>query len=143
MSDGAPGSGGQWWDVVIVGAGPVGLLLAGQLAERQVRVVVLESTDAPATLAKANGIVGRTAVDLHRRKILTGSGLRVLRPPRFQFGPLVLRLGMGRSAWATRCTSCRSSSGGWRNCSRLGPSGWAPTYDAVARSPALRRMTMG
>ena len=95
MSDGARGSGHERWEVAIVGAGPVGLLLAGQLAERHVRVVVLERADAPATLAKANGIVGRTAVDLHRRKILAGPGLRVLRPPRFQFGSLVLRLGIG------------------------------------------------
>lgn len=95
MSGDTSGNDDQPWEVAIVGAGPVGLLLAGQLAERRVRVVVLESADGPATLAKANGIVGHTAVELHRRKILTGPGLRVLRPPRYHFGSLVLRLGIG------------------------------------------------
>lgn len=94
MPDGTP-RGGERWDVAVVGAGPVGLLLAGQLAERRIRVVVLERATAPATLAKANGIVGRTAVDLNRRKILTGPSLRARRVPRFQFGSLVLRLGIG------------------------------------------------
>ena len=95
MSDDSRPGDAERWEVAIVGAGPVGLLLAGQLAERHVRVVVLDRAEAPATLAKANGIVGRTALDLCRRKILTGPGLRVRRPPRFQFGSLVLRLGIG------------------------------------------------
>ncbi len=95
MSEIAPRTDGGRWDVAIVGGGPVGLLLAGQLAERQVRAVVLERATAPATLAKANGIVGRTAVELRRRGILTGPAFRVRRPSRFSFGSLVLRLGIG------------------------------------------------
>ena len=83
------------WDVAVVGAGPAGLLLAGELAGNGIRVVVLERDVAASEIPKANGIVGRAAVQLAKRGILAGSGLRVVKPPRFQFGPLVLRLGFG------------------------------------------------
>ena len=83
------------WDVAIVGAGPVGLLLAGELAAQDIRVVVFERDDAPSPIPKANGIVGRSAVELAKRRVLAGTGLRVVSPPRFQFGPLMLKLGLG------------------------------------------------
>jgi 2-polyprenyl-6-methoxyphenol hydroxylase-like FAD-dependent oxidoreductase len=82
-------------DVVIVGGGPVGLLLASELAERDLRVAVLERAPAPSPLPKANGIVGQSALELAERGFLDGTGLRVVSPPRFQFGPLVLDLGIG------------------------------------------------
>ena len=80
-------------EVAIVGAGPVGLLLAGELAQHGVRVVVFERAEAPSLTPKANGVVGRAAVELAKRGILVGSGLRVVSPPRFPFGPLTLSLG--------------------------------------------------
>ncbi len=83
------------WDVAIVGAGPIGLLLAGELAERALRVVVLERTDSPSTVPKANGIVGHAAVELATRGVFRGTRLRVVSPPRFFFGPLELKLGFG------------------------------------------------
>ncbi|OKH68147.1 FAD-dependent oxidoreductase [Mycobacterium sp. SWH-M3] len=46
-------------DVVIAGAGPNGLLLAGELALAGVRPVVLEQLPAPDPDLKANGIVGQ------------------------------------------------------------------------------------
>ncbi|NNC13968.1 hypothetical protein HII28_19070 [Planctomonas sp. JC2975] len=82
-------------EVAVVGAGPVGLLLAGDLAERGIRVVVLERENEPHSGPKANGIVGSAAVALAKRGILTGTRLRVMTPPRFQFGSLPLRLGFG------------------------------------------------
>jgi choline dehydrogenase-like flavoprotein len=85
----------QHWDVAIVGAGPVGLLLAGELAARDIRVVVFERDDAPSPIPKANGVVGHSAVELAKRGILAGAGLRVVSPPQFQFGPLMLKLGLG------------------------------------------------
>jgi 2-polyprenyl-6-methoxyphenol hydroxylase-like FAD-dependent oxidoreductase len=85
----------EYWDVAIVGAGPVGLLLAGELAANDIRVVVFERDDAPSPVQKANGVVGHSAVELAKRGVLAGTGLRVVSPPRFQFGPLMLRLGIG------------------------------------------------
>lgn len=82
-------------DVAIVGAGPVGLLLAGELAQQGIGVLVFERADGPSLIPKANGIVGRVAVELAKRGVLAGTGLRVVSPPRFQFGPLALRLGFG------------------------------------------------
>ena len=83
------------WDAVIVGAGPVGLLLASELAAADLRVTVFERAASPSTLPRANGIVGQSALDLAERGLLAGTGLRVISPPRFQFGPLVLDLGIG------------------------------------------------
>ncbi|MDR2998830.1 MAG: FAD-dependent monooxygenase [Microbacterium sp.] len=83
------------WDVAVVGAGPVGLLLAGELAGAGIRTVVLERAETRSGLAKANGVVGRSAVDLARLGVLDGTGLRVVSPPRFPFGPLSLDLGFG------------------------------------------------
>lgn len=85
------------WDVAVVGAGPTGLLLAGELAEAGVRAVVLERAERPSPAPRANGVVGRGAVELRRRGVLRGTGLRVLRPPRYRFGPLTLRLGLLRN----------------------------------------------
>lgn len=81
--------------VVIAGAGPTGLLLAGELAATGTRVVVIERHPQPVNMPKANGIVGHAAVELAKRGVFAGTGLRVLRPPRFGFGPLTLRLGFG------------------------------------------------
>jgi 2-polyprenyl-6-methoxyphenol hydroxylase-like FAD-dependent oxidoreductase len=84
-------------DVVVVGAGPTGLLLAGDLAGAGVRVAVLDRTAEPVQIPKGNGVVGRAALELRRRKLLRGTGLRVVRPPRFRFGPFTLELGLLRS----------------------------------------------
>lgn len=82
-------------DVAVCGAGPTGLLLAGELAAHGVDVIVLERDETPSMLPKANGIVGHAAVELAKRGVLAGTSLRVVSPPRFQFGPLELKLGIG------------------------------------------------
>jgi len=82
-------------DVAICGAGPVGLLLAGELAARGISVVVLDRADRPSPIPKANGIVGHAAVALAKRGVIAGTSLHVVSPPRFQFGPLELKLGHG------------------------------------------------
>ena len=84
-------------DVIVVGAGPTGLLLAGDLAAAGVRAVVLDRAAEPVQTPKGNGVVGRAALELRRRKLLRGTGLRVVRPPRFRFGPFTLELGLLRS----------------------------------------------
>ena len=83
-------------DVVVVGAGPTGLLLAGDLAAAGVRAVGPAPAAEPVQTPKGNGVVGRAALELRRRKLLRGTGLRVVRPPRFRFGPLTLELGLLR-----------------------------------------------
>ncbi|MFJ3394716.1 FAD-dependent monooxygenase [Leifsonia aquatica] len=83
-------------DVAVVGAGPVGLLLAGELAADGTHTVVLERSGAPSAMPKANGVVGHSALELDRRGVLAGTAFRVVSPPRFPFGPLPLDLGTGR-----------------------------------------------
>lgn len=57
-------------DVVIVGGGPTGLLLAGELRLGGVEVIVLERLAAPAGLSKAPGMAGRGAQTLNYRGLL-------------------------------------------------------------------------
>lgn len=64
-------------DVVICGAGPNGLLVAGELALAGVRPVVLEQLPEPSPELKANGIVGQANRVLDLRglyRTLSGSG---------------------------------------------------------------------
>ncbi|OKI08352.1 FAD-dependent oxidoreductase [Streptomyces sp. CB02923] len=57
-------------DVVIAGAGPVGLMLACELALRRVRVVVLERLTAPDETIKAGAINTPSAEAFYRRGLL-------------------------------------------------------------------------
>ncbi|MFG2915423.1 FAD-dependent monooxygenase [Kitasatospora sp. NPDC048298] len=82
-------------DVVIVGAGPVGLFLAGELALAGVRPVVLDRLPARSGEQKANGLVGQVLRLLdHRGLHQPLSGLPgAPRPiPRFVFGAFPLEL---------------------------------------------------
>ncbi|MDG4826252.1 FAD-dependent monooxygenase [Asanoa sp. WMMD1127] len=81
--------------VVIVGAGPVGLMVALELTRRGTKPVVLETLATPNRLPKANGIVGRAVPMLHERGLYEPlTGKKQPRPaPRFMYGgfPLDLR----------------------------------------------------
>jgi bifunctional oxygenase/reductase len=57
-------------DVVVVGAGPVGLLLAGDLCAGGARVTVLEQLANPTTESRASTLHTRTMELLHERGIL-------------------------------------------------------------------------
>ena len=57
-------------DVVVVGGGPTGLLLAGELRLGGAEVIVLERLAAPTGLSKALGVIGRGAQTLHYRGLL-------------------------------------------------------------------------
>jgi 2-polyprenyl-6-methoxyphenol hydroxylase-like FAD-dependent oxidoreductase len=82
--------------VIIVGAGPTGLMLAGDLAAAGARTVVLDRAYHPNETPKGNGVVGLAVRELRRRKLLRGTGLRVVRPARYGFGPLSLEFGLLR-----------------------------------------------
>jgi 2-polyprenyl-6-methoxyphenol hydroxylase-like FAD-dependent oxidoreductase len=57
-------------DVVVAGAGPVGLMLACELRLAGVRPVVLERLPEPSGLPKANGLVGQIVQMLDYRGLL-------------------------------------------------------------------------
>ncbi|HYS35657.1 MAG TPA: FAD-dependent monooxygenase, partial [Pseudonocardiaceae bacterium] len=80
-------------DVVIVGGGPNGLLLATELALAGVRPVVLERLTERPAIPKANGLVGQVVAALDRRGLyerFSGSAAPPVPMPRFQFGALPL-----------------------------------------------------
>ncbi|MFE4976740.1 FAD-dependent monooxygenase [Kitasatospora sp. NPDC056651] len=82
-------------DVVVVGAGPVGLFLAGELALAGIRPVVLDRLPARSGEQKANGLVGQVLRLLdHRGLHQPVSGVPgAPRPvPRFVFGAFPLDL---------------------------------------------------
>jgi len=81
-------------DVLVVGAGPTGLLLAGDLATAGLRVTVLEKRAAESNLTRAFAVHARTLEQLDARGladdlIATGTPLRSLR----LFGRLRVELG--------------------------------------------------
>ncbi|SNS58642.1 2-polyprenyl-6-methoxyphenol hydroxylase [Asanoa hainanensis] len=75
--------------VVVVGAGPVGLMLASELVRSGVRPVVLEALPSPSVAPKANGVVGLAVPLLYDRGLFPRRGPA----PRFMYGgfPLDLR----------------------------------------------------
>ena len=82
-------------DVAIVGAGPNGLLMAGELALAGVDAVVLERLPEPPAQPKANGLVGRIVEALDRRgvyQLFSGQDGPPLPAPAFMFGALPLAL---------------------------------------------------
>ncbi|GGT26631.1 hypothetical protein GCM10010254_53940 [Streptomyces chromofuscus] len=83
-------------DVVVVGAGPVGLMLAGELRLGGADVTVLERLDAPTTESRASTLHARTMEILAQRGLLGGpDGFGDPLPPhepRGHFGGLPLDL---------------------------------------------------
>ncbi|WP_436519791.1 FAD-dependent monooxygenase [Actinoplanes sp. HUAS TT8] len=83
------------FDVVIIGAGPNGLMLACELALAGVRPIVLERRTGPSTEQRANGLVGRIVPMLHRRGLyerLTGRPGAPVPAPGHVFGAFHLKL---------------------------------------------------
>ena len=81
-------------DVVIAGAGPVGLMLAAELRLGGARVVVLERRAGPDDRPRANGLVGRIVEQLDHRGLLARFRAEAAFAgpfPGFPFGPVPLR----------------------------------------------------
>jgi 2-polyprenyl-6-methoxyphenol hydroxylase-like FAD-dependent oxidoreductase len=82
-------------DVIVVGGGPVGLLLASELVLAGVRPVVLEQLSERSAADKANALIGQVVRFLDHRGLYQSFGGRGDRPqaaPAFLFGALVLNL---------------------------------------------------
>jgi 2-polyprenyl-6-methoxyphenol hydroxylase-like FAD-dependent oxidoreductase len=83
-------------DVVIAGAGPVGLMLATELCLAGVTPVVLERLPERSAVAKANGLVGQVVRVLDQRGLYQRFTATTTPPrpvPGFMFGGLPLQLG--------------------------------------------------
>jgi 2-polyprenyl-6-methoxyphenol hydroxylase-like FAD-dependent oxidoreductase len=92
---GIQGEGGVMNDieVAVVGAGPTGLMLAGDLAQAGVRSVLIERRPAISQTARAGGLSGQILQLLHLRGELErfrAAGTAADPPPRFPFGGLHL-----------------------------------------------------
>ncbi|MEV8630634.1 FAD-dependent monooxygenase [Streptosporangium sp. NPDC051023] len=82
------------FDVAVAGGGPVGMLLAAELALQGVRPVVLERLPAPTGESKAGTLHARTAQSLNRRGLLEEVGRSSYGSVRFHFsGMFELDLG--------------------------------------------------
>lgn len=83
-------------EVVVVGAGPTGLMLACELALAGVRPMVLDRLPEASGLPKANGLVGQVVQMLDYRGLLErfSEGTPFVGPvPAFQFGAVSMDLG--------------------------------------------------
>jgi 2-polyprenyl-6-methoxyphenol hydroxylase-like FAD-dependent oxidoreductase len=89
---------GSTTDVVVVGAGPVGLLLAGELRRAGANPVVLDRRAGPSDAPKANGVGGLVVRMLDHRGLLDRMAAQSAfagRVPGFPFGPVPLRFPPG------------------------------------------------
>ncbi|HEX2312897.1 MAG TPA: FAD-dependent monooxygenase [Thermomonospora sp.] len=85
--------------VAVIGAGPVGLMLAGELREAGVSVTIVERLPAPMRESRASQLTTRTAEILHARGL--DDLLAEARPePRAHFGGLTFDLSTVNSPYA-------------------------------------------
>src|SRR5439155_22843659 len=83
----APGEARMDTDVLIVGAGPTGLMLANQLARRGVRAQIIDRHAGPAKETRALGVQART-LEIYAHLGIVGRALELGKP------------GVGGNIWA-------------------------------------------
>lgn len=112
-------------DVLIVGAGPNGLMLAVELALAGIRPVVCERLSAPTTEQRANGLVGQVVRMLDRRGLyhrLVDDPAPPQPSPGFVFGALPLDL---RAVPDNPLHLLQAPQATLSGCSPSGPPSWA------------------
>jgi 2-polyprenyl-6-methoxyphenol hydroxylase-like FAD-dependent oxidoreductase len=120
-------------DVIIAGAGPTGLMLAGELRLARVRPLVLERRPRPREVEKAGGLGGQILQLLHYRGLLERFKEASIDPspaPKFPWGGVHLDL----TTWRIpRCTRYSSRNRGSSACSPNAPRSSAPISAAGTR----------
>lgn len=82
-------------DVLVVGAGPVGLALAVDLRRRGIRVRIIDAADAPSVTSRATSLTARTVEvldDLGAARELLATGVRIAETEAYAAGRLTFRL---------------------------------------------------
>lgn len=87
-------------DVIVVGAGPAGLMLAGELRLAGAGVVVLEKEPGPATESRGMGFTARTLEVFDQRGLLSGFGT-LNRSPGGHFGSVPVNFAVGDGTHAS------------------------------------------
>jgi 2-polyprenyl-6-methoxyphenol hydroxylase-like FAD-dependent oxidoreductase len=121
-------------DVVVVGAGPAGLLLAGDLARAGVSCVVFERRSGRSALTRAFTVYARTLEQLDARGMadeLVASGTPVAELRLFASAALDLSRLPGRFPYLL-VTPQYETERCWKN----GRDGWVRTSVTAARSPS-------
>lgn len=121
-------------DVIVVGAGPTGLMLATELRLNDVRTLVLERRPQISEIPKAGGLGGQILQVLRYRGLLdrfTEAGCAFHPQPVIPFGGVHLDFS---HLVAPRCRPCPSSRRSSSACSMSAPTNSAPRSVADTRS---------
>lgn len=119
-------------DVIVAGAGPSGLMLAGELRLSGLSVIVLDRLEEPMQQSRALGFSARTIEEFGQRGLLDAFGeLDTIPGGHFGGIPIDYRIieGGNFGVRGSRSPAPKPSS-------TAGPPAWAPTYAAATRSPA-------